>query len=188
MFRTIREQEVGKALIRLLTDGKSYKGIVIRDGLPPEIVEGASEDEVWSLLHTETARLNPHYFGFDGARQRFLRFFPEGFHSDRYADYERNYKLAAKAKLEAVAPIEQALVGSGMGEAVLKVFQATNLLSPYEKPRVREVLLGGSGDAFIQAAARFAVGKTKSALGDMERTLSAHASAKWTVATYLPFL
>lgn len=188
MLKTIREKVIGKAMIRLLTDGKRYKGAVIRDGQRPVQVEGVSEDEVWHQLHAAAARANPDYFGFEGARNRFLRFFPNGFHSAGFAADEREYKLTAKAKLETTAPLDEALTSNDLGEAVLRVFQSTNLLSPYEKPRVRDVLLGPSGDAFIQAAARLALGETISALSDMDRILAPHASAKWTVATYLPFL
>ncbi|HEV2365731.1 MAG TPA: hypothetical protein VGS12_16190 [Caulobacteraceae bacterium] len=44
-------------------------------------------------------RGNPHYFGFDGARTRLLRFFPGGFGSAAYTEAERDYKIAAKRKL-----------------------------------------------------------------------------------------
>jgi len=77
---------------------------------------------------------------------------------------------------------------SGLGEAILAVFRATNLVSPFEKVRLQDVLRGPAADAFIRAAVRFALGEGKSALLDMERALKPHDSAKWTVATYLPFL
>jgi hypothetical protein len=44
------------------------------------------------------------------------------------------------------------------------------------------------GDEFIHAMARFTQGEGKLALLDMEHALKSHDSAKWTVATYLPFL
>lgn len=43
-------------------------------------------------------------------------------------------------------------------------------------------------DDLVRAAARFALGEGKPALLEMERALKPHESAKWTVATYLPFL
>ena len=51
---------------------------------------------------------DPRYFGYAGARNRFLKFFPNGFHSDGYANQERNYKLAAKKKLDDAVPLEDA--------------------------------------------------------------------------------
>ena len=60
---------------------------------------------------------------------------------------------------------------SGLGEAILAVFRATNLVSPFEKVRLQDVLRGPAADAFIRAAVRFALGEGKSALLDMERAL-----------------
>ena len=95
-------------------------------------------------------------FGFDGARARFLKFFPNGFRSDGFSSMERDYKVAAKRKLDENAPLHDALTGHGFGEAVLSVFRATNMLSPFEKTRIAELLRGRNADAFIQAAAKFA--------------------------------
>jgi hypothetical protein len=105
-----------------------------------------------------------------------------------YSARERDYKIAAKLKLDATAPLHQATTGKDFGEAVLSVFRATNLLSPFEKTRLQDVLRGPNADLFIQAAARFARGAGKAALLDMEHALKRHDNAKWTVVTYLPFL
>ena len=151
-------------------------------------LKGDSADDVWRRLHDEAAKADPRYFGFDGARARFLQFFPNGFQSDGYTGEERDYKVAAKQKLDATVPLGQATTGSGFGEAVLAVFRATNLLSPFEKTRLQDVLRGPAADPFIRAAARFTLGGGRQALVDMEHALKPHDSAKWTVATYLPFL
>jgi hypothetical protein len=70
----------------------------------------------------------------------------------------------------------------------LTVYGATNLLSPFEKIRLQDVLRGPSADTFIRAAAKFALGDTEIALAEMERVLRPKDAAKWTVVTYLPFL
>jgi hypothetical protein len=49
------------------------------------------------------------------------------------------------------------------------------------------VLRGPAADPFIRAAAHFALGES-AALRDMEHVLKPYDCAKWTVATYLPFL
>jgi hypothetical protein len=138
-------------------------------------------------MHDEVAKSNPKYFGFDGARNLFLHFFPDAFQSADYAERERDYKVVAKSKLDSTAPIEEAATGSGFGEAILAVYRATNLLSPFEKTRMQGVLRGPDADQFIQAAARFTLGEGKPALLDMERALKPHDNAKWTIVTYLPF-
>lgn len=187
-MKTIRTAKIGKSEFRLVERDKQFVGLVFSGGSTKIQIEGSSADDVWRRLHDEAGKVNPKYFGFDGARARFLRFFPNGFQSAGYIGEERDYKVAAKQKLDAAAPLERAVTESGFGEAVLAVFRATNLLSPFEKTRLQDVLRGPAADPFIRAAARFALGAGKQALVDMEHALKPHESAKWTVATYLPFL
>lgn len=182
--RTIRQGRLGKHNLRLVQkDGRVY-GLV--DG---EIcVDGTDADEVWGRLHRDAGKADPKYFGYAGARNRFRAFFPNGFHSDGFASQECDYKLAAGAKLDVTAPLAEALNGSGLGQAVLSVFQATNMLSRFEIARIADVLRGRDADAFVQAAARFADDATAATLSAIERVLGPHDCAIWTVATYLPFL
>ncbi len=181
---TVRTAKLGKTELRLAQKGGRFFGLA--DG--KICVEGDDADDVWRRLHDEAGKSNPKYFGFDGARARFLRFFPNGFHSAGYASAERDYKVAAKQRLDDTAPLDKAVSSSGLGEAILAVFRATNLLSPFEKVRLQDVLRGPAADEFIRAAARFTLGEGKPALLQMERALKPHDNAKWTVATYLPFL
>jgi hypothetical protein len=188
-MKTIRTGKVGDLSLRLVEKDRAFIGLVFAaDNSKKAQIEGADADDVWRRLHDEAGKANPKYFGFDGARARFLRFFPNGFHSAGYTSAERDYKVAAKQRLDETAPIEQAVSGSGLGEAILAVFRATNLLSPFEKVRLQDVLRGPMADEFVRAAARFTLGEGKPALLQMERALKPHDNAKWTVATYLPFL
>lgn len=193
-MKTIREDAIGKSTLRLVDTGKGIVGLLIAGGKQLDRIDGTDAAEVWALLRAAVGKASDAYFGFDGARARFLQFFPDGFGSpafegDERGSYgERGYKLRAKAKLEASAPLEQALIGTGYGEAVLSAYRATNLLSPFEKTRLDPVLRGPDADAFIQATARFAMGDVAPALDTLERILAKHDNAKWTVVTYLPFL
>src|ERR1700688_1254681 len=187
-MKTIREGKLDDLVLRLVEKDKLFIGLVIAGGAKKLQIDGTNADDVWRRLHDEAGKANPKYFGFDGARARFLRFFPNGFHSTGYAERERDYKVAAKKKLDAAAPVEKAATGSGFGEAILAVFRATNLLSPFEKTRLQEVFRRPAADPFIRAAARFTMGETKPALLEMERALKPGETAKWTVVTYLPFL
>ena len=182
--KTIRHGKLGKRSLRLVEQTGIFYGLA--DG--KKCAEGADAERVWQQLHDEAGKSDPKYFGYTGARSRFLTFFPNGFHSKGYADQERNYKLAAKNKLDTTAPVEKALVGSGFGEAVLSVFRATNMLSPFEKTKLQDVFRGPSADAVIRAAADFAINGDKKALARLEGVLKPLDSAKWTVATYLPYL
>jgi hypothetical protein len=180
----VREATSGAATLRLFKEKGAYKGAVIV-GKDMKIVEG--DDAVWRRMHDEVGKANPKYFGFDGTRNRFLHFFPKGFRSAGYAGQEHDYKVDAKSKLDDAVPLKKAATGSGFAEAVLSVFQ-TNLLSPFEKMRLRDALRSSAADDFIRAAARFALGEGKPALAAMEHALKPYSSPKWTVVTYLPFL
>jgi hypothetical protein len=188
MREKIRESTVGNATLRLIKENGIYKGVVIVDGAIKGQEQGDKADDVWQRLLDEAGKASPKYFGFNGARARFLRFFPNGFYSAAYAEQERDYKVAAKNKLDAAAPLGKAAIGSGFGEAILAVFRATNLLSLFEKTRLQNVLRGPAADPFVRAAARFTMGETQPALLEMERALTPGESVKWTVVTYLPFL
>jgi hypothetical protein len=154
------------------------------------IAEGEAEDEVWRILLGDKASGVGRYFGVDGARKLFLHHYPNGFGSVAYDEKgERGYKVKAKGKLDAAAPLSEALTAKGLGEAVLAAYSGTDLLYPNEKMKVREVLRGPQSDAFVQAAARFTLGDDrKAALRSMERAARDHEAAKWTIVSYLPFL
>jgi hypothetical protein len=179
---TIRTGKLGKKDLRLVLKDRRFFGLA--DGQIH--AEGENADDVWRRLHDEIGKANPKYFGFDGARNRFLHWFAGGFDSPNFLTQERQYKLDAKRKLDQV-PVEAAATGSGYGQAVWAAYQ-TNLLSPYEKMWVREALLGSHADEFVRGAARFTLGEGKPALLEMEQALKPHGAAKWTIVTYLPFL
>lgn len=166
--RTVRQVRLGKRNLRLVHKQGRFYGLA--DGTV--CVEGSDADDVWRRLHDDAGKADPKYFGYVGARARFLKFFPNGFHSDGFSSMERGYKLAAKNKLDTTVPLAEALNGTGFGEAVLSVFRVTNMLSPFEKTRLAEMLRGRHADAFVQAAAKFAHEGTGTALGKLERILS----------------
>ncbi len=150
---TVRIAKLGKKELRLVKQGMRYFGMA--DG--QRCSESENADTAWQQLHENAGKSDPKYFGLGEARIRFLKFFPNGFHSDGYAEQERNYKVAAKVKLDEAVPPEMAVAGVGLGEDILGVFRATNLLSPFEKTRLQDLLRGSYADAFVQAVARFAL-------------------------------
>ncbi|WP_027234504.1 hypothetical protein [Leisingera caerulea] len=182
--KTIRSTNFGKYELRLVEQNGVFYGLA--NG--KICSEGNDRDRVWLALHDEAGKSDPRYFGYAGAKSRFLKFFPAGFQSDGYANQERDYKVAAKRKLDEVAPLEGVLSGSGYGEAVLSVFRATNMLSPFEKTKLQEILRGPDADKIVQAVAEFATKANRNTLARLEAALKPYDAAKWTFATYLPYL
>jgi hypothetical protein len=189
-METVRTEKRGKLTLRMLKDKVGYSGVIFSDKGRQTLLHGDDPAELWSRLEQEAAKSSNDYVGFDGARARFLHFFPAGFETPSYLDPkgERKYKVDAKQKLDATAPLDQASVGSGFSEAALAVFRATNLLSPFEMMRVTDLLRSTSANGFIRAAARFARGDGAQALAEMALLAKLHDAAKWTVVTYLPYL
>ena len=166
--RTIRQGTLGKHNPCLVQkDGHFYRPV---DG--HKCVDRTDADDVWRRLHRDAGKADPKYFGYADARSRFRKFFPQGFHSDGFSSQERDYKQAASRKLDAPAPLAEALNGSGLGKAVLSAFHATNMLSRFEKARIAGVLRARDADAFVQAAARFTDDATAATLSEIERVLS----------------
>lgn len=185
----IREEQQGNLLLRLTETKDGFVGALIGGpGGRPTVFHGSDRQEVWRRLGLEIGKLNPSYFGFDGARARFLREYPHGFETAAFKTDERNYKVAAKAGLDGAAPLVEAATGANFGEAVLRAYRATNLLSWRETSRLQKLLRGPSADQFVRAAASFALGAGTPALAAMDELLRPHQSAIWTVVTYLPFL
>ncbi len=182
--KTVRTTKFGKTELCLV----EHNGRFFGKANGAVIVEGEGADEVWRRLHDRAGDGDARYFGFDGARARFGKFFPEGFLSAYYENRERDYKVKAKVKLDAALPVEAALTNAGVGEAALAAFAGTDLLSPFEKMRVRDTLRGPRADAFVHAAARFTLEGGPAALAAMAAALEPDGANKWTVASYLPFL
>lgn len=181
---TIRSAKQGKLELRLAQQGAEFHGLA--DG--KILASGSDAETVWQQLLASLGTLDPAYIGYEGALDRFLSIFAEGFEDPGYFAHERAYKDKARAKLLATLAPKAAAESTGQGEAILAVFRATNLLSAFEQMRVQEVLRGKNADAFIRAAGRFTLTGDALSLKAMEAALKPHDAATWPVVTYLPYL
>ncbi len=124
-MKTNRTSSVDKLVLRLVEKDGAFVGVIIgQDGGRKVMIEGDVADDVRRRLHDEAGKANPKYFGFNGARARFLHFFPNGFQSEGFASEERDYKVAAKAKLDLAAPL------TDQGCSVLKALMWRRGLPP----------------------------------------------------------
>lgn len=186
-MKTIREERIGKATARLLRKGEGYAAVAFEGDRRVGPFEDDDPDAVWARLRQELGKVSPSYFGYDGARARFLRLFPEGFSGSAFASHERNYKLEARDLLLRTMPLERALQAIGADwEAVARVFAKTNMLSQFEQARTRDVLRGPKGAAFIRASAAFTEGDY-SALTVIADAFREHGQFSWPAATYLAY-
>lgn len=188
-LKQINRRFVGKTEVRMFRRANDYAGVILPPQGAPRQFEGDDPDVLWRKLLAEVGRAHPDYFGFDGARSRFLGYFPQGFADPRYAEKERDYKDQAVAKVAAILPMEAAHAGGPEARlAAVRAFQATNLVFQVEKARIKDLLAGDQGDAFLAGAVRFAVGEIASGLDQMTTALRQETQASWPLLTYLPFL
>ena len=186
-----RDEAWGEFTVRVVARDNRFDGIVF--GKTGTVVKvrgepGETEPELRTRLKQEALKRHPDWIGYDGAMAFFRKHFREGFNDNDYLEKERTYKYEAKRRLDKLIPLDSAPAGDGAPESALRVFQQTNLLSPFELMRVKDVLDSDLGDAFVRGVATFASGDIARGLEQMADSLKPHDAAKWTVATYLPFL
>lgn len=188
-MKTIREETLGGALARLVQTKDDYAGILLTKGksLPP--IRGDDPEVVWAALVRLADQSSPNYFGPEGAIARFLSDFPDGFAGADYLATERNYKMQAVALAAEILPEARAADATHEdGAAAARVFSKTNLLSPFEASRIRDVLKSADGPAYLKGAANFSRGNFDQGINTMLSVIRPHGQPSWPMMTYLPFL
>lgn len=99
--------KVAKVTLRLLQGEDGYVGAILGGRAVPH-VHGDDADQVWAKLRAEVGKASPHYFGYDGARNRFLKLFAGAFTGDEFCAHERDYKVDASEYLTSALPLEMA--------------------------------------------------------------------------------
>jgi hypothetical protein len=69
-----------------------YAGVVIHGGKQSRVLRDDDPDLLWRRLLAEVGKAHPSYFGFDGAKARFLKYFLKAFADPGYLFEERDYK------------------------------------------------------------------------------------------------
>ncbi len=128
---------------------------------------------------------------------RFLELFPEGFYGESYAKEERDYKVRAHelaqdilGEKELAALLKQENY-SAVCDCALKVVNATNLIFPNEKMALKDGLTNPDAQkAFGIAIFDLLYGATslRERFEKFSNVLEEIDAAKWTTATYFPFI
>jgi len=187
-MKRVHSETIGTAKIVIVKTGEEYFGTLWKDGKQAETVSGDDLQRVKSQLHNLAGRLHPNYYGIDGAKARFLSFFPGGFEDPSYFKRERNYKLKAQASLLAAAPLAKAAAADQSLCSACRKGVVTNLLSPFEAARLNEILTSADGPSYLQSAAAFTDEPLQKHLDAMVKSIAPHGSATWPLLTYLPYL
>jgi hypothetical protein len=108
-MKRVFEEVIGDAKVVIAQAGDKYVGTVQRAGKSSDTIEHADLGVLKAGLRNQAGKLHPDYFGIEGAKARFCRFFPDGFADAEYRERERDYKDKARAALLSGASLEQAL-------------------------------------------------------------------------------
>lgn len=163
-----------------------------------EVVTGPAAENAWlDDLSAKALEKDARYLSIPHAIERFLEKFPKGFYDDGYANEERDYKVFASdlAKehlgVGALAKKLKAEAYEEIGREAMRVVTATNLIFPNEIMALNDALKSSAGQI------RFARGlgdllavekPSEGAFRAFAAMLEEIAAAKWTIATYFPYL
>jgi hypothetical protein len=127
----------------------------------------------------------------------FLRLYPGGFSDPKYFCDERDYKAAAgqllarKLDSESLNVLLERAEYAEINHRALSVVNATNLIFPNEKMDLKDGLnRSNGGESFAKAltALLYGHGSFQSRFEYFADVLEHVGAAKWTIATYFPFL
>ena len=190
MAKQYPDEKLGSYRIRIrpARNGTGFDGLAFDSTTKSEIVHAETEEDLRTELLDWIGGINPNFFGWDGAIERFLTTYPEGFASETFISKERNPKVAASEKLQEVLPIECVADTTDIAAAVKSVLSATPLLAPTEKSRIVALLETPAGHDYVSGAAMFAEGDFENGLQKIDAATKPVSASTWTSATYLPYL
>ncbi len=184
-----REIKFGNDTFRIAETKSGLQGIVVGDSH----ARFSAEDEasLISKLTQHVLKKDASFIGFDGARFRFLKLFPEGFSDPAFigskSEGELFYKRDMASWLCAEAPLQQTIDGAVDGVTILRAFQRTNLVDSHTKAKLSTVLKGEKATRLLEILARFANGEIHWACDALSREFADDGVATWPVLTYLAF-
>ena len=186
-----KDIKFGQYTLRIRKHKAGFAGIIVGQHQTQEVASTA--EQVLDMLIKRCGEQAPGFVGLNGARNRFLELFPSGFSDARFigdgkSDGERAYKLNASNMLRQMLPISDIESIPDGGLIALKVVQKTNLLDPFTKAKLSDVLRGSQALDFLRIAAKFAEGEVQSACSELARMFKSKGVSSWVCLTYFPFL
>ena len=165
-----------------------------RKGNQVENVEDETADEARAEIKRRLNHLSQNFVTVEGAINLFRKAFPEGFHSDFYDHYERNYKKRSIVFMSEKLTKEHldSLLASGDHEAVCQLAKqalaTSNLVFPNERMALSDALrIKGTAQPFAEGLRELVYGDIEAALKNLSHLLQRHDAAKWPIFTFWPF-
>jgi hypothetical protein len=181
-----REVKFGPHLFRIAETPAGFEGVLVGAGA----TRFAAPDEAGLIrkLSAEAMKGERGFVGYDGARARFLRLFPQGFADPALCKDELEYKREMAEWLAREAPLERALLGEADPRVILRAFQRTNLADTFTKAKLGTVLKGARAADLVAILAHFAADRdARPGCEALSREFAGEGVATWPVLTYLAF-
>ncbi len=183
--------------IRVFFEGAGERTLSLQYVRPKKITGKDATSVQLDNLALNPGKKGIKYKSIAEAREYFLLRYPNGFHGAAFLEAERDYKVKAHELAEEVLAkgrLQRLLEDGDYSEvcaSALRAANATNLIFPNEKMALRDGLSTKENQkAFAEQLFELLYGKhdRESAFTSFFSALGNLGTAKWTIATYFPFL
>lgn len=190
-------EDIDGTSVRVFFEGAGEKVLGLAYVQPIKVIGVEAESALLDNLYLCKHATGVRFKSLPESIQFFLKEFPGGFHGERLYKHERKYKEVAHALAKELleSGVLKSLLDGGQHDEVcaraLKVVNATNLVFPNEKMQLKDGLKSpGSPAKFATLLVDLLYGNQpyRARFERFAMMLEEIDSAKWTVATYFPFL
>lgn len=185
------------AAVRVFFVDAGEKRLSLAHVTPVVVTGAAAKHPLLDNLGLASSAKSGTYVSLPQAIARFLERFPEGFYSDKYLEQERNYKFSAHELAtgmlgeQAFSKLLDARDCDEICRRALRVSNATNLIFPNEKMALTDGLQSAAAKKLFAEALHqllFGPDALEPRFKTFANALEEVNAAKWTTATYFPFL
>lgn len=183
--------------VRVFFVGAGEKLLSLKHAQPVRVAPEAAAHPVLDNLKISRSASGIRYQSLPESIQFFLERFPQGFYGKRFTTEEREYKDRAHALAvellgkEAFDELLERADHPEIARRALKVVNATNLIFPNEKMALKDGLVGAADqESFARALHGLLFGEEplQGRFEAFARVLESIGAAKWTIASYFPFI
>jgi hypothetical protein len=188
MVPKTREVEFGPHRFRIAQTADGWKGIVV-GGCGTQFA-GDDAREVVRKLQDHVLKSMPEFFGFDGARTRFLSLFAGGFTDPDLAG-SPNSEIGAKRSLirwvDEKCPLDGALHGDIRPAEIFAAFRKSSMIDYRNMLSLKAALEGPKGARLVEVFSRFATDDIDWACREFSRGFSDEGIRNWSILTHMAF-
>ena len=188
MVQKTHSIKFGRHYLRIRPTAHGWEGIVVGSDGPPFAAD--TEQELISNLQDQVLKDTPEFFGFDGARTRFLSMFPGGFEDSKLVEAPKS-EIGAKRDLVAwvaeMCPLEKALSGEVEPATIFAAFKRSGMVDHRHVSGLKTVLEGPKGRRLIETFSRFATGDVDWACCELGTRFHEDGLRTWPILTHMAF-